>query len=263
MPLPFLEIARNIKLYYKQIDGCRDLPHLVFLHEGLGCTAMWKSFPGLLCEMTGCPGLLYDRLGYGRSTSLLRKRTLYYMHDYALQELPLLLQAVIPDKRHILIGHSDGGSIGLIYGTERWPGLEAIITEAAHVFVEPETVTGITAACRAWEKGDLHGLAKYHGSKTESVFRAWSETWLSDWFLLWNIESQLPDIKVPLLVIQGECDNYGTLAQVNSIIALSSGRAYPEIVKGCGHIPHLQAEQHVLQCMAHFIQQLHNPGTWV
>jgi pimeloyl-ACP methyl ester carboxylesterase len=146
--------------------------------------------------------------------------------------LPLLLQAVIPDTPHIVIGHSDGGSIGLIYGAAGSPGLVAIITEAAHVCVESETVTGIEAACRAWENGELQGLEKYHGSKTESIFSGWSETWLSDWFLPWNIESLLPDINVPLLVIQGDCDSYGTLAQVHSIIAHTSGRVYPEIVEG-------------------------------
>ncbi len=262
--MPFLQIAGNIKLYYQLIDGRSDRPYLVFLHEGLGCTAMWKSFPARLCEMTGCPGLLYDRLGYGRSSSLHRRRTLHYLHDYALLELPLLLQSVIPDRPHIVIGHSDGGSIGLIYGAARLPGLMAVITEAAHVFVESETLVGIKSACRSWNEGTLKSISKYHGKKAESVFNAWSQTWLSDWFIFWNIEKHLPDIHVPLLVIQGEHDDYGTLAQVNSIVAHSSGSVRIEIIHNCGHIPHLQAQRHVLRCMTEYIQRIcsrNHPGS--
>jgi pimeloyl-ACP methyl ester carboxylesterase len=221
---------------------------------------MWKSFPALLCEMTGCPGVLYDRLGYGLSSSLLRRRTPHYMHDYALQELPLLLQSVIPDSSHIIVGHSDGGSIGLIYGAARPQGLMAVITEAAHVFVETETLMGVKVACRDWEKGKLKGLTRYHGQKAESVFRAWSETWLSEDFFHWNIESMLPDINVPLLVLQGDDDEYGTLAQVKSIMKYSSGRSESEIIERCGHVPHLHARPYVLQHMADFILRICRDG---
>ena len=233
-----------------------DKPYLVFLHEGLGCEAMWKGFPKLLCKTTGCRGLVYDRLGYGKSSPLNQKRTLHYLYEYALKELPKLLETVIPDTPFILIGHSDGGSICLIYGAKRPSLLKAIITEAAHVFVEPETIVGIRSADTARAKGMLRGLSKYHGDKTETVFKAWSETWLSSWFKDWNIECLLPDIEAPLLAIQGADDQYGTKKQVNSIVSKASGYVQQEIVENCGHTPHSEAQTLVLELMSVFIAEI-------
>ncbi|WDE08254.1 alpha/beta hydrolase [Thalassomonas viridans] len=241
---------------YQLIPGAADKPYLVFLHEGLGCQAMWKGFPELLCRATGHPGLVYDRLGYGLSSGLREPRTLDYMHDYALKELPQVLKQVIPGKAFILIGHSDGGSISLIYGAGQNPLLKGIITEAAHVFVEPETITGIEAADLAWEKGKLKGLAKYHGDKTGPIFKAWSETWLTDWFREWNIEALLPQITTPLLVLQGQEDQYGSAAQVDAIVRLSSGPAEGQMLENCQHTPHLEAQEVVLSLMADFINNL-------
>ncbi len=253
--MPSLKITNTYSLHYQLIQGSRAKPCLVFLHEGLGCTAMWKSFPQQLCTATGCPGLIYDRLGYGRSSPLTHTRTIQYIHDYAQKELPVLLEKVIPATPFILVGHSDGGSISLIYGAEQPPYLQAIITEAAHVFVDNETIAGIRDAKEAWEKGKLRSLLKYHGDKTETIFKAWSETWLSSWFKSWNIEYLLPKIKVPLLVIQGSDDHYGTEEQVNSIVTKSSGYAQAEILANCGHTPHLETQNVVLALMSDFIKR--------
>ena len=241
-------------LNYRVIRGVKDYPYLVFLHEGLGCEAMWKGFPDLLCKATGCPGLIYDRLGYGKSSPLNRTHTIHYMHEYALNELPMLLDKVIPDTPFILIGHSDGGSISLIYAAERPAFLKGIITEAAHVFVELQTLASIRNADEAWNRGQLKGLLKYHGDKTETMFKAWSSIWLSHWFKHWNIEYLLPGIEVPLLVIQGDNDLYGSAAQVESIVANSSGKAEQEIIKACGHNPHLEAQPIVLKIMSTFVK---------
>lgn len=256
--LPVLELKETHRLYYTCIRGRRAGPYLVFLHEGLGCVGMWKSFPELVCAATGCPGLVYDRLGYGKSSPLTSSRTIHYMHEYALQELPALLRAVIPDAPYILIGHSDGGSISLIQGAERSSELKGIITEAAHVFVEPVTIAGIKDAETAWLRGELRGLGKYHGDKTETVFTAWSATWLSSWFRFWNIEYLLPSIEVPLLVIQGENDRYGSLEQVRAITAKSSGATYAKIIENCGHTPHRERSQLTMELMADFILQICN-----
>jgi pimeloyl-ACP methyl ester carboxylesterase len=254
--LPFLKIEKNHRLHYQLIEGDRKLPYLVYLHEGLGCVAMWSDFPELLCRITGCPGLVYDRLGYGKSSPAHTARKIHYLHRYALIELPTLLENIIPGKPYILIGHSDGGSIGLIAGAERPPFLQAIITEAAHVFVDAETIAGITIANEAWDKGKLRGLSKYHGDKTDSIFKAWSETWLSDWFKHWNIAYLLPSITAPLLVIQGRNDQYGTLAQANSIAAKSAGYTHLQIIENCAHIPHLEAQSAVLVSMSDFINKI-------
>ena len=178
-----LNLSNYGSLHYQLIEGADELPYLVFLHEGLGCVEMWKSFPQRLCDQTGCPGLIYDRLGYGKSDGLKKERGIDYVHEYALKELPAVVNMLIPGKDHILIGHSDGGSIALLYGTQNPAALKGIISEAAHVFVEPLTVTGIEQADAVYEKGGFSGLKKYHGEKTELIFKAWTKTWLSDAFL--------------------------------------------------------------------------------
>ncbi|MCF7975085.1 MAG: alpha/beta hydrolase [Phycisphaerae bacterium] len=254
--MPTLNIDKNYDLHYSLIQGDLDRPCLVFLHEGLGCEAMWEGFSELLCKTTGCAGLVYDRLGYGKSSPLTHAHTVHYMHDYALKELPTLLETVMPGRPFILIGHSDGGSISLIYGAERPALLKGIITVAAHVFVEPETIARIRSADEAWDKGRLKGLFKYHGDKTETIFKAWSSTWLTDWFKHWNIEYLLPSIEVPLLAIQGVNDLYGSIDQVNAIVSKSSGHAQFKMVENCGHAPHLEAQPITLALMSDFIAQI-------
>ena len=254
--MPGLSIDKDHSIYYQLIPGNTNKPYLVYLHEGLGCAAMWSNFPELLCRTTGCPGLLYDRLGYGRSSPLDCTRTVHYLHNYALKELPKLIDTVIPNTSFILIGHSDGGSISLIFGAERPDFLKGIITEAAHVFVDSTTVAGIRAADEAWDRGKLRGLAKYHGEKTEAIFKAWSETWLSDWFRHWSIEYLLPSIEVPLLALQGGNDQYGSKDQVNSIASKCSGYVHLKIVKDCAHVPHLEAQPAVVKLMSEFIKQI-------
>ena len=225
-----LVLDQHTHIAYQRIEGSPDKPCLVFLHEGLGCMPMWKGFPELLCEATGCPGLVYDRQGYGQSSPLTQTRTVHYMHDYALQELPRVLSALLPDTPFILVGHSDGASISLIYGAEQSPWLKGIISAAAHVYVEDETVAGIRLAKDAWQQGKLKGLHKYHGDKTETIFNAWAETWLTPWFKAWNIEYALPGIEAPLLVIQGQDDQYASDQQVNDIVDQSAGVATGHLV---------------------------------
>ena len=244
------------QIYYDEIEGDPKYPTLVFLHEGLGCHAMWKGFPRQLCGKTGCPGLVYDRLGYGKSSPLTSTRTIRYLHDSALHELPYVLEQCIPKRPFILIGHSDGGSISLIFGAKRPPFLKGIITEAAHVFVESVTVTGIHKVDATYKKWEMKGLSKYHGEKTEYIFRAWADTWLSDWFQFWNIEKLLPAIQCPLLVIQGREDQYGTKQQVEAIVSKSSGRAESVLLDNCGHSPHQEAPEIVLDIMSEFIGQI-------
>ena len=243
------------QLYYLLLDGNSALPYLVFLHEGLGCTAMWGDFPAKLCAATDCPGLVYDRLGHGQSSPLIHKRTMRYLHDSALCELPQLLHKIIPQTPYILIGHSDGGSISLISGAERAPLLRGIITEAAHIVVEERTLRAIKTTDAAWAGGKLKSLTKYHGDKTNTLCHAWSGTWLSDCFSSWNIEYLLPSIRAPLLVIQGTDDQYASANHASRIAAQTGGSARVEMVKGCAHVPHREAQAVVLQLMVEFISQ--------
>ncbi len=254
--MTILALNTTDRIHCEMIEGDSAYPVLVFLHEGLGCQAMWKDFPARLCGMTGCPGLIYDRVGYGKSSPLAKTRTIHYVHEYALFELPFVIGQVIPDRPYILIGHSDGGSMALIYAAERPAHLKGVVTEAAHVFVEPETIAGIHDAVAAYNSGRLDGLKRYHGEKSDAMFRSWSDTWLSKEFRSWNIEYLLPSILCPLLVIQGCDDQYGTKRQVETIVAGVSGFAESVLLDGCGHTPHHDQPETVAARMSVFIGQL-------
>lgn len=240
----------------KRAEGGGDgfeRPTLVFLHEGLGCIEMWRDFPRKLCEATGFRGLVYDRTGYGGSSPWPSDPGIGYMHIEAQQVLPQVLEATgIEDC--ILIGHSDGGSIALIYAGSDPEPLHAVVTMAAHVFAEPISIDSIAKAREAFTKGDLASrLRKYHGANTEGAFHLWSSAWLAADFAGWNIEEFLPGIAVPLLVMQGEDDEYGTLAQVGTIAGKAGGYAETRLIANCGHAPHLQAPQETLAAIARFI----------
>lgn len=229
------------------------VPTLVFLHEGLGSIAQWRDFPIAVSLATRLPAVVYERWGYGNADPLDGPRSIRYLHEEALLSLPEILQRLqIHDA--ILIGHSDGGSIALIFAAT-WPQkVRGIITEAAHVFVEDVTLAGIREAVRIYASTDLpQRLSKYHGANTDRAFRGWSDTWLSTDFRDWNIEEYLPGVRCPVLVIQGRDDEYGTPAQVEAIVSGVSGPAEPLIIPGCGHIPHHQARERVLAEMTRFI----------
>lgn len=247
-----LALSAAEQISYTLIEGSPERPVLVFLHEGLGCTRMWRDFPHQLCQATGLSGLIYDRLGYGRSSPLSKPRSIHYLHAYAQGELPQVVERIIPNRDYFLIGHSDGGSIALIHAADRPARLRGVVTEAAHVFVEEESLTGIRAAVAAFRGGRLRGLARYHGDKTDQVFGAWADTWLSAAFSGWNIEALLPLITCPVLVLQGTEDQYGTMAQVEAIAARVPN-ARTMLIEGCGHAPHLEQPAIVLALLQEFL----------
>jgi len=229
---------------------------LVFLHEGLGSIGQWRDFPEKICGVTGSPALVYDRCGHGGSDPLTQPRKPDYLHDEALLSLPdVLHQCAIENP--ILIGHSDGGSIAIIYAGTYPQKVTGIITEAAHVFVEDVTVQGIRRAVEVYERTDLKKrLAKFHENNAALMFRGWADIWLSPEFRNWNIEEYLPHIKCPLLAIQGEDDEYGTPAQVEAIVGKVTGPARASLIDDCGHIPHMQAREKVFAEMVSFISAI-------
>ena len=227
---------------------------IVMLHEGLGSVAMWKDFPERVAEATGCGVLAYSRYGHGKSDRLAEKRGADFMHHEAKVVLPELLRQ-FEIQRPILLGHSDGGSIALIYaGT--WPEqVRALILQAPHVFVEDLTIRSITAIRRLYESSDLpKKLARYHGHVDET-FRGWNDIWLDPDFRNWNIEEYLAAITCPTLVIQGEDDEYGTRAQVETI-----QRRVPAtqslILPRCGHSSHRDQPSLTLGAISKFIATL-------
>jgi len=233
------------------------VPRLLFLHEGLGCIDKWKEFPDKLSERLSLPGLVYERYGYGDSDTLEEPRQPNFLHREALDILPEVLQELEITEKLILIGHSDGGSISLLYASKFPDNVLGLILEAPHVMVEKLSAQGLKAAIMAYEHSDLkERLYKYHGKNTDSMFWGWANIWSSDKSLSWNIEEYLGHINAPVLFIQGENDQYGTLEQLEAIRKGVSGPVISEIIPECGHIPHHEAEDAVLATMHTFISGL-------
>ncbi len=239
----------------------QEAPVLVFLHEGLGCIEMWRDFPGMLSRLTGLPALIYDRYGSGGSDPLQGGRSGNPFCWEAEDVLPDIL-AECDIHKPILIGHSDGGSIALQYAARFPESPVGVIVEAAHLFGEELTLDSIRKTVKDFRGGILRKkLARYHGDQTDSMFQGWADIWLLPENAGWNMQAALPCITCPLQVIQGENDEYGTLAQVDAIVRGASGRVETYILPDCAHSPHLQAREATLEGMARFIGSLHQTGT--
>ncbi len=235
----------------------KDAPTLVFLHEGLGCVSMWRDFPAKLAAATDCGALTYSRLGYGESDPCQLPRPVRFMHDEGLTVLPALLEAA-GVRECVLVGHSDGGSVAIVYaGGTAAPPLRGIITEAAHVFCEELSLHSIRKARGSFSNGDLRErLERHHGTNTECAFLGWSGAWLHPDFANWNLEEYLPGIGVPMLAIQGEDDEYGTAAQTEAIARKVGGDVEVMMLRDCGHSPHRDHEGLVLETMTKFVRSV-------
>jgi pimeloyl-ACP methyl ester carboxylesterase len=235
--------------------GREDDPVLVFLHEGLGSRELWRTFPDRVRHAVGGPSLLvFSRHGYGRSAPAEMPRPVGYMHHEADDVLPGLLTRYGIDAP-ILVGHSDGASIALLYaGAGR--SAAGVVAIAPHVFVEDVTVESINGARDAYRNTDLRDrMAKYHDD-VDAAFRGWNDVWLSPPFRSWNIEERLPSIECPVLLVQGDADPYGTLAQLDAIESGVRGRVQRLVVGGAGHSPHLDAPDETLSAVTRFVVSL-------
>jgi len=244
-----LEVARLRSAHARD-----EAPAIVFLHEGLGSVAMWRDFPQRVADATGCEAVVYSRAGYGRSDPAVLPRTVRYMHDEGLVVLPALL-AGLGLERPILFGHSDGGSIALICAGGTPTPLTGLILMAPHVMVEDLSVASIAQAEVAWQNTDLRQrLGKYHAD-VEAAFRGWNDIWLHPDFRAWNIEETLAAIRCPVLAIQNEDDEYGTMAQIERIAAQV---ADVDLVKlaDCRHSPHKDQPEAVLAAVSAFVTRL-------
>ncbi len=219
---------------------------LLFLHEALGSIGQWRNFPKLVCDSLGMNGFVIERRGHGDSDALIGERNENYLHDYAYDELHEVIQKILPGgKRVFLVGHSDGGTIALLYASKFPKFVSGMITMAAHVLNEPETRAGIQPAIDAFRAGKLDGLKKFHGEKTESLFFAWANTWLSEPFRAWNIVKDIEGITCPLLAIQGKEDQYGTKLQLE-LIQNSVPQAEIAFLDFVKHHPHLEKSAEIL-----------------
>jgi len=241
------------KLEVLRIAGA-DAPTLVFLHEGLGSVAMWRDFPQKAAAATGCAAVVYSRYGHGQSEVLRGPRAVDYMHVEALEVLPELLERLGIDDP-VLVGHSDGGSIALIYAAMS-DSVKGLVVMAPHVFVEDISVRSIAEAKAAFEGTDLaEKLGRYHADAAKT-FRGWNDIWLHPDFRSWNIEEVLPRIHCPVLAIQGFDDEYGTMAQLEAIAKQTGGPIELLRLADCRHSPHRDQPAVVLEAMASFIARL-------
>jgi len=251
--MPFTTCAGHA-LEYEWLDAAEPgKPTLVFLHEGLGSIRQWRDFPVQVVKATGCRALLYSRYGYGQSDVLAEPRVdVRFMHREALEALPQLL-AALRIERPVLVGHSDGASIALIHAGAGHP-VRALALMAPHVFVEPICVDSIRKANAAFEASGLgQRLARYHRDPART-FHLWADVWLDPEFLKWNIEETLPGISCPVLAIQGEDDEYGTMAQLEAIRRGVRGACTLVKLPACGHAPFRDQPQATLGALAGFIR---------
>ena len=243
--------GQEVRIEHRFVDGPAGAPLMVFLHEGLGSVAMWKDFPDRLCAACGLRGLVYSRPGYGRSTPRAPGRPLApdFMHRQATEVLPALLAALGIAAPTLLFGHSDGGSIALLYAARVPQAVQAVVVMAPHIMVEPLSLDSIPAARTAWQQTDLpQRLGRYHDDP-DGAFRGWNDIWLHPDFAHWSIADELPAITAPVLAIQGVDDEYGTLAQIEGIAQrLPATRLLA--LPACGHSPHRDQPQAVIDAVA-------------
>ena len=251
-PSAFVNV-RGHSLEYQRIAAAADGPTLVFLHEGLGSISQWRDFPKRIVEATGLPALVYARYGHGRSEALQQPHGVDFMHREALESLPELLRQ-LEIERPILVGHSDGASIALIYAGSGHP-LQGLVAMAPHVFVEDISIEGITAAKQAFETTDLPQKLARHHRDAAKTFYGWNDVWLAPAFRAWNIESFLPAIKCPLLAIQGHGDEYGTMAQLDAIARQAGGPVELLKLEHCGHSPQKDQPEIVAGAIAEFVKR--------
>lgn len=245
----------NIKIRVFREDYNPGRPVIIFLHESLGCIELWKSIPEKLGKTLKCSFLIYDRQGYGRSDPF---KMLKRSNDYMEKESDFLIKFMEKSgiENAILFGHSDGGTIALLAAAKYPEKISCVITVGAHVLVEEVTLEGIRKAVENYKNSDLKiKLTKYHGDKTDDVFRVWAETWLSGEFRKWNIENFLSEIKCPCLIIQGENDEYGSIRQVD-IITEQVKNAERYIIPGAGHSLNGETAEQVLIRSADFIKNI-------
>jgi pimeloyl-ACP methyl ester carboxylesterase len=252
-------IARDVivdghRLETLRYEGDPSRATILLLHEGLGSVSLWRDLPQQLAKRTSCTVVAYSRHGYGRSAVLDAPREPEYMHHEAEVVLPALL-AQLGIERPILFGHSDGASIALIFAGTHQSAVRALVLEAPHVFVEDLSVASIAAAKIAFATTDLPAKLARHHADAAVTFAGWNDIWLDPRFRDWNIEAYASDVSCPVLLIQGEADEYGTARQIEVIVA-RTGAAEVLMVPDAGHSPHRDAVELVLDRVAAFVDRV-------
>jgi pimeloyl-ACP methyl ester carboxylesterase len=259
----FLPIGSQ-RLEYSFIGPRPDkAPTLILLHEGLGCLGLWNEFPEKLSAATGAGVFVYSRAGYGKSSPVKLPRPLSYMYDEAHEALPRLLDA-IGFERGLLIGHSDGASIATVYaGSHQDHRIGGLVLIAPHFFTEDMGIAAIAETKSAYETTDLRArLARWHAD-VDNAFKGWNGAWLDPEFRKWDITEFLAYIRVPILIVQGEDDQYGTMRQ----IAVAQEECYCPVevalLPGARHSPQRDAPEATLNVVSEFVGRVLRANEWV
>ena len=233
-----------------------DAPTLVLLHEGLGCVRMWGDFPDQLAAATGAGVFVYSRAGYGKSSPVPLPRPLSYMHAEAREVLPRLLDA-IGFRRGLLVGHSDGASIATIYaGSIADHRVRGLVLIAPHFFTEEMGLAAIAKARADYASADLREkLSRWHAD-VDNAFRGWNDAWLDPGFADWNITEELAYIRVPILIVQGEADQYGTVRQIEAAQEECYCPVEVALLPGARHAPQRDAPEITLKAIADFCNRI-------
>jgi pimeloyl-ACP methyl ester carboxylesterase len=231
-------------------------PTLVLLHEGLGCVGMWGTFPQQLSDATSCGVFVYSRAGYGRSSPATLPRPLNYMTDEARDTLPLVLDA-IGFRYGLLVGHSDGASIAAIYaGSHQDHRVRGLVLIAPHFICEDITHASIAELRKEFEAGELRSrLARWHAD-VDATVRGWSDVWLGPDFRAWDISEYLAYIRVPVLIVQGEDDHYGTVRQIAIVQEECYCPVEVALLPGARHSPQREAPEATMRVVTEFIARL-------
>jgi pimeloyl-ACP methyl ester carboxylesterase len=255
-PTGFLTVGAA-HLEYRMIGLAPERrPTIVMLHEGLGSAGLWGDFPEKLQAATGAGVFAYSRAGYGHSTPVTLPRPLDYMHVEALDVLPKLLDK-IGFRRGILLGHSDGASIAAIYaGSHQDHRVQGLALIAPHFIVEDISVTSIAEIKAAYETTNLkEKLARWH-KDVDNAFYGWNGAWLDPKFRDWDISEYLAYIRVPVMIVQGADDQYGTLRQIEIAQEECYCPVDVTILPGAGHSPHREAAEATLAVITDFAASL-------
>src|SRR6202166_1334371 len=255
-PSGFLRI-NAADLEYRMIGpSSGDAPTIVMLHEGLGSAALWGDFPDKLQAATGAGVFVYSRAGYGASTPAKLPRPLDYMHVEAVEVLPKLLDA-IGFRRGLLVGHSDGASIAAIYaGSHQDHRIEGIALIAPHFIVEDVSVASIAEIKKSYETTNLkEKLARWH-KDVDNAFYGWNGAWLDPAFRNWDISEFLAYIRVPIAIVQGVDDVYGTMRQVEIAQEECYCPVDVTVIPGAGHQPHREAPEATLHAISEFADRI-------
>jgi pimeloyl-ACP methyl ester carboxylesterase len=229
--------------------GSAALEPIVLLHQGLGSVGLWRDFPRELAERTGRRVVAFSRFGHGTSSPPPRPRTPAFFHEEALEVLPELLER-LGIERPVLLGHSDGASIGLVYAASH--RVTALVLIAPHVFVEDVTVRSIRETRAAYMDGDLRERMARHHRDVDAAFWGWCDVWLDPAFTRWHLFDEAAALSAPVLLVQGSADPYGTLAQLEEIAGRARGPVQRLVVTG-GHSPHLEHPDAVSDTVARFL----------